>query len=215
MKSLSFIPALRFHWLTKLYDPLIQITLPEKRFKQDLITQMGIQNDFQILDFGCGTATLSMMIKSQYPSTFVTGVDVDRKVLSIAKKKLQSLSYTIPLDDYDGIRLPYADHTFDRVVSSLVFHHLDPVQKSKAFREIKRVLKPQGQLHIADWGKAENALMRNLFYIIQWLDGFKTTQDNVEGLIPSYMIETGFSEVTVMKDYSTAFGTLELFYARK
>jgi ubiquinone/menaquinone biosynthesis C-methylase UbiE len=155
------------------------------------------------------------MIKSQYPLAFVTGVDVDKKVLSIAKDKLQSLSYAIPLDNYDGIRLPYTDQTFDRVVSSLVFHHLNPVQKAQAFHEIKRVLKPQGELHIADWGKAENGLMRNLFYIIQWLDGFKTTQDNVEGLMPSYMIEAGFLGVTVMKNYGTAFGTMELFCAKK
>jgi ubiquinone/menaquinone biosynthesis C-methylase UbiE len=113
------------------------------------------------------------------------------------------------------MKLPYPDETFDRVISSLVFHHLTPIQKAKALQDIKRVLKFDGELYIADWGKAENSLMRGLFYGVQLLDGFKTTRDNVAGLMPSYLLEAGFLSVKVLKKYRTVFGTLELFRAKK
>jgi len=215
MSDTTYIPALRFNWLTKVYDPLIQWTMPEKQFKQDLIEEAGIETEFHVLDFGCGTATLSMMTKSKYPSAFVTGVDVDAEVLAIAQHKLRDFPYLIRLDQYDGMKLPYPDETFDRVISSLVFHHLTPIQKAKALQEIRRVLKFDGELYIADWGKAENSLMRGLFYGVQLLDGFKTTRDNVSGLMPSYLLEAGFLSAKVLKKYRTVFGTLELFRAKK
>ena len=215
MSDTSYIPALRFNWLTKVYDPLIQWTMPEKQFKQDLIKEAGIETEFHILDFGCGTATLSMMTKSKYPSAFITGVDVDAEVLPIAQHKLRDFPHPIRLDQYDGMKLPYPDETFDRVISSLVFHHLTPIQKANAFKEIKRVLKFDGELYIADWGKAENSLMRALFYGVQLLDGFKTTRGNVSGLMPSYLLGAGFLSAKVLKKYRTVFGTLELFRAKK
>jgi len=215
MSDTTYIPALRFNWLTKIYDPLIQWTMPEKQFKQDLIEGAGIEADFHVLDFGCGTATLSMMTKTQHPSAYLTGVDVDEKVLEIARHKLRDFPHPIRLDQYDGMKLPYPDATFDRVISSLVFHHLTPIQKAKALQEIKRVLKFDGELYIADWGKAENSLMRGLFYGVQLLDGFKTTRDNVAGLMPSYLLEAGFLSAKVLKKYRTVFGTLELFRAKK
>jgi ubiquinone/menaquinone biosynthesis C-methylase UbiE len=215
MSDTTYIPALRFNWLTKIYDPLIQWTMPEKQFKQDLIKEAGIETGFHVLDYGCGTATLSMMLKAQHPSAYLTGVDVDGKVLKIAQQKLRTFQHPIRLDRYDGKTLPYPNETFDRVVSSLVFHHLDPLQKKQALLEIRRVLKPEGELYIADWGKAENALMRGLFYSVQMLDGFKTTRDNVAGLMPSYLLEAGFLSAKVLKKYRTVFGMLELFRAQK
>ena len=46
--------------------------------------------------------------------------------------------------------LPYEDGSFDAVVSSLFFHHVDLDLKAKALAEARRVLRPQGKLVIAD-----------------------------------------------------------------
>ncbi len=54
----SYIPALRYHWLTRFYDPLVRITTREKVFKQALVRQARIQDGQRILDLGCGTGTL-------------------------------------------------------------------------------------------------------------------------------------------------------------
>jgi len=58
--------------------------------------------------------------------------------------------------------LPYLDQSFDRIVSSLVIHHLDGESKQRAFRECWRVLAPGGRLHIVDFGVQRTALMRFL-----------------------------------------------------
>lgn len=211
----NYIPALRFNWLTKLYNPLMAFTMPEVKFKKALIAQANIKDNHRVLDFGVGTATLSLLLKKSVPGSSVTGVDVDDKVLSIAKKRIEENKAEIILTKYDGLKLPYPNNSFDRVITSLVFHHLTPEQKHNSLKEIKRVLKQNGELHVADWGKASSALMRLLFYFVQLLDGFKTTTDNVKGLMPAYIENAGFKKVEVKNNYSTIFGTLTLYKAVK
>ncbi len=87
--------------------------------------------------------------------------------------------------------------------------------KLQTLIEIRRVLKPGGQLHIAAWGKAGNLLMRILFLPVQLLDGFRTTADNVRGLLPQFIADAGFKEVSETTRFATPFGTLSLYRADK
>jgi len=81
--------------------------------------------------------------------------------------------------------------------------------------EMYRIMKPGGQLHVADWGKPTNMIMRFLFYFIQILDGFNTTSDNAKGLLPVLFRQCGFDSVEVCKNFSTIFGTMSLYRAVK
>ena len=209
------IPALRYNFLTRWYDAVVGSTMPEQKFKQALIEQANVLSNMNVLDFGCGTLTLSLLLRAQNSNVGIFAIDVDDKVLEIAKQKNESANAGIALVKYDGAKLPFADNTFERVMSSLVFHHLTGEQKLNVLQEIHRVLKPEGELHIADWGKAQNILMRTLFYPVQLLDGFKTTQENVEGKLPAFIQQAGFSLVEIKKSFSTVYGTLQLFKAKK
>jgi SAM-dependent methyltransferase len=59
----KYIPALGFDWLTPLYDPLVKWLMPESKFKSHLVRQACIQAGQRVLDVGCGTATLTVLIK--------------------------------------------------------------------------------------------------------------------------------------------------------
>jgi SAM-dependent methyltransferase len=216
-KQENYIPALGFNFLTHLFDPLLALTMPERKFKQALIDQAAIEfnPDLSILDFGCGTATLTIMIKQACKRNYVCGVDVDPKVLAIAKRNIGRSKLQIELSQYNGLTLPYQSNTFDLVLSSLVFHHLSSQQKGKALQEIYRVLKMGGELHVADWGKAQNSPMRRAFYLVQLLDGFENTADHVKGLLPAYIENAGFSSVEETRQYTTLFGSLSLYIAKK
>lgn len=213
-ESKNYIPALKYDWLTKVYDPVLQLTMPERRFKSALIDQMGIKPTDRILDFGCGSLTLSIMAAQRHPQAKFFGVDIDEKIISIAKEKLLKTGLIIDVQQYDGNRLPYADNSFDHVMSSLVFHHLTLQQKYFALEEIHRILKPSAQFHIADFGKPADALQRVGFYAIQLLDGFQTTTDNVENLLVKAIKET-FKDAKETAHFKSMVGTVRLTKARK
>ena len=211
----QYIPALRFNWLTHLYDPVIAVTTREKTFKKKLIKQADIQKGYEVIDIGSGTGTLALWIKQSEPEAQVIGLDGDPKILSIAQRKSQDQGLSITFEQVLSYDMPYSNNRFDRCLSSLFFHHLTLENKEKTFREMYRILKHGGEIHIADWGKPSNVLMRFLFYQIQLLDGFKTTTDNIKGVLPKLMKTVGFQNVSVVEEVPTIFGTMTLYSATK
>ena len=212
--SKTYIPALKYDWLTKVYDPILQLTMPERKFKSALLNQMNIKPGQRVLDFGCGSLTLSIMAAQSHSQAEIFGVDVDKKILKIAEEKLSKALSSIQLQIYDGTKLPYKDNYFDKVMSSLVFHHLTLRQKYFSLGEIFRVLKPGGELHIADFGKPESSFQRLGFYGVQLLDGFETTNDNAQGKL-SQAVKDIFSQVEETGAFKTMVGTVRLIKATK
>lgn len=211
----SYIPALRYRWLTRFYDPVVRLTTREATFKRDLLRQARIEPGQQILDLGCGTGTLTTMIKRTFPEAEVFGLDADPDALKLAQAKLQANGIDARLHEGLASALPYSLESFDAVVSSLLFHHLSFEVKHKTMYEVFRVLRPGGQFLVADWGKPANAAMRLAFLSVQILDGFATTADNLRGLLPDLMTAAGFERVSITNSYSTLLGTLSLYSAVK
>ncbi len=215
MASNSYIPALRFNWLTRFYDLLLSLTLREKRFKTALIQLSSLNATKQVLDIACGTTTLTLLIKQTFPDSAIIGIDGDITILEMALAKIEKANLDIKLNLGLSYNLPYADASFDEVFCSLFFHHLTSTDKTRTLNEIYRVLKPNGKLYVADWGKALNLFMRFMFYGVQILDGFNTTRDNIEGLLPEFFIQANFLSIKEEQSFNTLFGTLWLYSASK
>lgn len=212
---MNYVPALRFTWLTPFYDVIVGTTTRERTFKRALIAQARIGVGHEVLDVGSGTGTLAIQVKQEHPLATVTGLDGDPAILAIATNKARKAGAAVRFDHGMSFELPYPSCTFDRVLSSLFFHHLDWEGKQRTARELFRVLKPGGELHVADWGRPRNVLMRGLFLSIQLLDGFRSTRDNVSGRLVELFEHAGLVEVAQQRTFSTVFGTLALYRAVK
>lgn len=204
----NYISALNYGWLTRFYDPVMQWMVREQTFKRQLILQANIRAGQRVLDLGCGTATLTIMLKQLHPEAEVIGLDGDEKALSIAQKKIAEADLDIEFKKGMSFEMDFPDQSFDIVISSLLFHHLGSENKLKTFREVCRILKPAGELHIADWGRPQNFLMRGAFLVVQLLDGFETTSDNVQGKLLQYMARAGFMKARETSRFATLFGTI-------
>jgi len=207
-----YIPALRFGWLTGLYDPIIRWTMREDLFKRRLVEQIGLQPGHRVLDLGCGTATLTIQLKQCQPQSQVVGLDGDPVVLARAQEKALQAGVKIVFDQGMAYRLPYPDQSFDRVVASLFLHHLTPDDKRRALAETFRVLQPGGELHIADFGKPHTVLMACVSLIVRWLE---EAYEHVKGMVPGLIREAGFTQVEETGRFTTAFGTLVFIRAVK
>jgi ubiquinone/menaquinone biosynthesis C-methylase UbiE len=211
----DYVPGAGFHWLTPLYDPIVARTCRDDTVKGRLVAAANLRPGQRILDLGCGTGNLALRVKGVCPGAEVSGVDADPRMLGTAVRKAMRAGLEAAFTRGFAESLPYPDGAFDRVVSSLFFHHLSLPQKASALREAARVLAPGGELHVADWGRPSGPLLRLLFLGVRWLDGWENTSAHAHGELPVLVAANGFGDAGVGERFSTVFGTLELLSARR
>lgn len=209
----GYLPALRFDLLTPVYDPVVALTTREHKFKATLLHLAELDHSQRVLDVGCGTGTLAIEAAKRHPGIEMVGIDGDPAVLARARHKAAAADVRVGFEQAYSTDLPFPDHSFDRVLSSLFFHHLPADQKHRTFAEVARVLAPGGRLHVADWGKPSGLAMRLLAWPLQLLDGVEYTADNIAGRLPDYMRSAGLTDVAVDTAFPTAFGTMALYRA--
>jgi ubiquinone/menaquinone biosynthesis C-methylase UbiE len=206
----AYLPAAGLDILLPLYDPLVKL-LGADRARRKLFEQASVQPNHRVLDIGCGTGTFAIAIKGWLPSVEVVGLDPDPKALARSRRKAKRAGAAIRFDQGSADALPYADATFDRVFSSLMFHHLPHDAKLATMREVRRVLKPGGALHLLDF-EQEGSHSHNP--LARWLHASKRLQDNNREQILAWMGEAGFIEPRVVDFDQPIFGKIAYLAAR-
>ena len=82
------------------------------------------------------------------------GIDFSKEMIRLAKKYSRKFDFNVNLAMADAIHLPFGDATFDWVIAIATYHHIeDRSQRQEAFKELKRVLKPDGEAFITVWNR--------------------------------------------------------------
>ena len=192
-----------------LYDPLVSL-LGFGRAAQELFSQASIERGHEVLDLGCGTGTLLVMLKRQHSAVQVVGLDPDLKALRRARNKLRHAGVSVQLDQGFADELPYAEGSFDRVFSSFMFHHLDEQERERTSREVLRVLKPGGSFHLLDFvtDPARHGFFARLMV------GHALMKTNSNERILQLISRAGFTNVEKVNEGSMLFGLMRMSYFR-
>ncbi len=119
-----------------------------------------------VLDIGCGTGEFERLLLTENPQQVITGVDISEEMLLVAKQKCRTYP-NVSFQNASVSALPFADNSFDVVVSASAFHYFD--DPDIALKEIKRVLKPDGKVVILDWCK-DYLLCRICDFFLKFVD---------------------------------------------
>lgn len=146
----DYLPAAGRDALLPAYDLLTRL-LGMNKVYDTLLAQAELADGMRVLEVGCGTGNLTIRAKRTRPGAELVGSDPDPLALRRAQRKALGLN-GIRLEHGYAQRLPYAEGEFDRVLSSMMLHHLNGDVKAAAAAEILRVLRPGGRLHLVDVG---------------------------------------------------------------
>ncbi|WP_250628519.1 class I SAM-dependent methyltransferase [Pinirhizobacter soli] len=98
-----------------------------------------------ILDFGCGIGNSLPHLHASFPAAVLHGSDPSGESIRMAKARVGDIASVVESPD-DA--LPYADHTFDLALVACVLHHIRPYDRTRWMAELRRVMRPGGQLFI-------------------------------------------------------------------
>lgn len=204
------MPAAGLRGLTRLYDPIVAVTMRERLFRERLARQVmaGLAEGATVADIGAGTGTFAIALASRAPAAGVVAVDGDPEALALARAKPGSAA--VSWRQGLAAALPLEDGSCDRVVMSLLLHHLDADGKRAALAECRRVLRPGGRLHVADWGRPRDPLMALGLFTLALFDGFDGIRDHAAGRLPLILEGAGFRRLRRHDRLRTAWGSLEL-----
>jgi ubiquinone/menaquinone biosynthesis C-methylase UbiE len=186
-----FLPGMRRNWLLPLYDPLTRL-LGIRRVHGRLLDQAGVRPGHRVLEIGCGTGNLLLAAKRSQPAATAVGVDPDLTALARAQRKAHRRGLAVQLDRGYADELPYADDSVDVVLSSFMLHHVPADRREPAMREVRRVLRPGGALHLVDIG-GEDAPADG--WLARRAHRHGLTEGEVGGGIPDLLRRAGFLDV--------------------
>ena len=210
-----YVPGLAFHALTPLYDRVLRVIFDEAGLKGRLLDQAALAAGQRVLDLGCGTGTLLRLIHEREPGAGAFGVDGDSRMVGRARAKLHTAGATPHVVVALAQEMPLAARSFDRILSTLFFHHLPTATKPAVLQEAFRVLRPRGELHVMDFGRPSGWPRWTIFTFLRAFDGLDHTADNAQGLLPRRMEEAGFEDVQEVARIDTLVGTMAYYRARR
>lgn len=204
----SFVPAAGKHWRLPFYD-LIAKVMGADAARGPLAEQADVQPGHRVLEIGCGTGSLLILLKQRQPAAEVVGLDPDAAALAIAQRKANRAGVEIQLDQGFADELPYPDGSIDRVLSSFMFHHLSRKVKEGTLCEVRRVLKPGGRFHMVDFagpGSGHRGFLARHIHTNQHL------RDNDEARVLGMMHDAGLADARVAARRSSHLGGM-VYYA--
>ena len=194
----TFLPAAGHDLFLPLYDPIVKIMGGEKA-RMLLLDQAQLHAGQRVLDIGCGTGSFVLLIQQQFPDVEVAGIDPDPKALARAKQKADLAGASLQLERAFSDVLPYQDSNFDRVFSSLMFHHLEAKEKIATLAEVRRVLKPGGSLHLLDF--TDHTPSRK-FSLMRLFHSHAHLKENTDDHLLTMMSDAGLQNPAKLRDGS-------------
>lgn len=207
----DFVPALGWRALTPLYDGVVRMLTREALWRSAFVEQIAPRAGETILDVGCGTGSLAILLKQAAPAARIVGLDPDEAILSRAAAKAEAAG--VEIEFLRGYARQAGDIAgkFDKTVSSLVFHQVPVAEKGVGIAAMITAAEPGGEVHIADFAAQRSRLMRSLFGVVGRVDGRENTRANADGAIERLLAAVSAPASVPTRVFRTPIGEISLF----
>ena len=174
------------------YDPITQYVLPpyEPWVRQSLIAEIHSQPR-QILDLGCGTGSMTLLLKQAFPNAVVTGLDLSPYMLAVAENRSIQADLEIEWRHGTAELTQFETGSFDLITASLLFHETPPAITQAILTESHRLLAPGGKILILD---GNQRTLRNLDVLNNIFEE-PYIQAYAAGNLDAWLGKAGFDEI--------------------
>lgn len=213
----NFTAALGRAELTSDYDRVIAVMTRERKGRGKLLDAVAPQHDEIVVDLGSGTGSLAILLARTAPKAYIFAVDPDPEVQAIAADKAQNEGVAVKqVVALGGDRIDLLAYCqVDKVDTSPVLHQCAMEAKKALLSNAFALLRPEGELFVADYGVQKTLLMQLLFNQVRSRDGYENTKPNKDGMIPAMISDAGFTQVGEQWSVQTPTGSITRWTAQK
>lgn len=159
----------------------------DRAWRRRTAAQAAVRTGGRLLDVATGTGDLALEALRQQSSVQAVGLDFAPEMLSLAQQKASGAGDRFPLVAGDALKLPFADETFDGVVTGFALRNVTDIPA--AFAEMARVTQPGGRVACLEIAKPNSSVFRRLFALyfyrmVPLLGGWITGQRSAYTYLP-------------------------------
>jgi len=208
--------SLRYWILNLIFKRGVTIMCNDQRGRTLLLESLAPQPGERILDLSATRARSAFALASQFPEAHFVALESEGTAFTALSEKIKARKITnLEVLRLIGCHIDSKPASFDKVVSLLVLHPLPPADKLALLKEMLRVLRHGGTLHIGDFDTPQIARERIVFRFTRYLFGEASAGAHLDGSWVKILREAGFSGVRRLPFYSTIVGRVGLVRARR
>lgn len=215
--SLGRFEWIRFQFLKLLYDVIFWFLMRDESWQEPLFTSIAPKAQCHVLSFGRGAISVARTLALRFPEAKVIGTDsysnpIKKVFRSLLRRDIPNL---MVVEAPRCGPLPFDAGSFDKVVLVLAFHNRIPEEKLAVAKEMLRVLRHGGMLHVAAYDKpslpGENAILR----LVRYLAGPTAADPHLNGSWIEYLSDGGFAGIRRQSSCSVGGARISVVRARK
>jgi SAM-dependent methyltransferase len=215
--SLGLFEWIRFQFLKALYEFILLFLMRETGWKEPLFASLGPNAPCRVLCLGRGTVSTARTLALRLPDANVIGIDsrhgaVKRAFRYIVRNKAPNVTIT---EAPPCGPLPVETGCIDRAVLVLAFHNRIPEEKLRIAKEMLRVLKHGGMLHIAAYDKPSLPEERSLLALARYLSGPTAADPHLDGSWIKFLSKAGFAGIRRQASCPVVGARISVVRARK
>ena len=206
------------YWVAKLiYDVSFVILVRDGSWQEEVFESLAPKAGDRILDFGPGSSSTAVSLALRYPEATFIGADPSSKAVekarrNVAQKEIGNVSV---IDTTLLGKLPFDAGSFDKAVCMLGLHDRPPEEKLRIVKEIVRVVRRGGTLHVADFDKPENRGEGRILEFARRISGPAAVAPHINGSWTECLAKGGFTGVRRQSSCSIGIGRISVVKARK
>jgi ubiquinone/menaquinone biosynthesis C-methylase UbiE len=202
--------------LSLIFEGALGFVCNDEHGREMLIASLAPQPGERILDMSARGARSGLALAWQFPDACFVALENEATALIAANAKIKKQKIkNLQVQRLDGHSINSSSASFDKVVSLLMVHSLCPADKTVLLKEVLRVLRRGGTLHIGNFDTPQTPREQAVLKLARYLFGELTTQAYLDGTWVTVLREVGFSGVRRVATYSTVLGRVALVRARR
>lgn len=213
----GFFDRIRFRTVKLLYDGFFIAMARDASWQEPLFASIAPAANSRVLNFGPCSASTSRTLAVRFPEANVFGADPNVKAVEkacriIARRGISNLTM---IESPCCGRLPFNAGSFDNVVLVLTLHDHPPDEKLGIAKEMLRVLRHGGTLHIADYDKPVAPGESGVLAFARFISGPTAVEPHVNGSWTEFLAKAGFAGIRRLSSQSIRIGRISVVKARK